>query len=110
MHMDMRFAGPRASIGAAEVAVGVPHVGGLQQLTKLIGTGRASEWLLSANPITGSKAAEIGWFNEAYDTASELTANVNALAERIALWPYTGLNSTKAGIRYAPPSKAVSRG
>jgi enoyl-CoA hydratase/carnithine racemase len=108
VHMDMRFAGPRASIGAAEVALGILHVGGLQQLTKLIGTGLSSEWMLSANPITGSKAAAIGWFNGAYDTLSDLTENVDALAERIALWPYIGLNATKSGIRESAASaKAI---
>lgn len=108
MHMDMRFAGPRASIGAPEAGVGFLHVVGLQTLTKLIGAGRSSEWMLSCNPITGSEAAQIGWFNEAYDTASELKDNVKALAERIALWPGTGIAATKARIREDGPGAAAS--
>ncbi len=46
VRMDMRFAGPNAQFGAPEVTVGISHVGGLQQLTRLVGPAIAAEYML----------------------------------------------------------------
>ena len=48
-------------MGATEAALGVLHVGSIQQLTKLIGVGLISQYMLPSCPISGSEAAEIGW-------------------------------------------------
>ncbi|KAH7062990.1 ClpP/crotonase-like domain-containing protein [Paraphoma chrysanthemicola] len=60
LRMDMRFAGPEAQFGAPEAAVGLIHVGGLQQLIRLIGPGLASEYMLSAAQVKPTEAARIG--------------------------------------------------
>ncbi|KAL6906650.1 hypothetical protein GGI43DRAFT_395375, partial [Trichoderma evansii] len=70
--MDMRLAGPEAQFGAPEAAVGVIHVGGLQQLERLIGPGRASVYLLAAAQVSASEAARVGWVNSVHPTAEAL--------------------------------------
>ena len=47
LQMDMRFAAPGTKLGSLEVRPGMLHAaGGAQYLTKLIGSGRALEYLL----------------------------------------------------------------
>jgi enoyl-CoA hydratase/carnithine racemase len=107
MNMDMRFAGPRASMGAPEAVCGVLHVGGIQQLTALVGPGYANQYLISGLPISGRRAAEIGWVNEYYDSSAHLASAVNALATRIALFPWTGITSNKKAIRLSGPTQEM---
>ncbi|KAH8806091.1 ClpP/crotonase-like domain-containing protein [Xylogone sp. PMI_703] len=108
MHMDMRFAGPHASLGAPEIGAGLIHQGGIQTLSKLIGTGLTSEYMLSGLPISGAKAAAVGWVNSVYDTSNELTSAVNALASRISLFPSFGIAANKASIRVNGPDPVAS--
>ncbi|EHK45411.1 hypothetical protein TRIATDRAFT_199208 [Trichoderma atroviride IMI 206040] len=107
LRMDMRFAGPQAQFGAPEAAVGVIHVGGLQQLVRLIGPGRASEYLLAAAQVSASEAARVGWVNSVYPTVKALHQHVDSVATRIALFPIEALQATKASIaEQAPPKTA----
>lgn len=105
MNMDLRFAGPGSIMGAPESVCGVLHVGGIQHLTSLIGPGYANQYMISALPITGPRAAEIGWVNEYYDSSEELTSNVNSFATRIASLPWTAITSNKDAIRLSGPTK-----
>ena len=107
MRMDMRFAGPHALLGAPEAAVGLIHVGGLQQLTRLIGPGRASEYMLSAAEVSATEAARVGWVNSAYPTAQALRAHVDKLASRIALFHIEVLRATKESIARQAPSRKL---
>jgi enoyl-CoA hydratase/carnithine racemase len=107
LRMDMRFAGPEAQFGAPEAAVGVIHVGGLQQLVRLIGPGRASEYLLAAAQVSASEAARVGWVNSVHPTADSLRKHVDGIAARIALFPAETLQATKASIAEQAPPKAA---
>lgn len=107
VQMDMRFAGPGARLGALEVGLGVTHGnGGIQYLTKLVGRGRASEYLLSAGDVDADTAASIGWVNTAYSSTEALHGAVDALAHRIAAFPAAALNATKFGINADRPTNA----
>ncbi|KAL7918660.1 ClpP/crotonase [Trichoderma austrokoningii] len=107
LRMDMRFAGPQAQFGAPEVSVGVIHVGGLQQLVRLIGPGRAAEYLLAAAQVSASEAARVGWVNSVHPTVAALKAHVDSVATRIALFPIEALRANKASIaEQAPPRTA----
>jgi enoyl-CoA hydratase/carnithine racemase len=107
MRMDMRFAGPQAQFGAPEAGVGLIHVGGLQQLTRLIGPGLAAEYMLSAAQVNATEAARVGWVNSAYTTADALRKHVDRLAARIALFHIETIRATKASIaEQAPPQSA----
>jgi enoyl-CoA hydratase/carnithine racemase len=52
--MDMRFAGPAASVGSFEEALGLVAGGGGQTyMGAVLGKAKAMEYLLSAGTITG---------------------------------------------------------
>jgi enoyl-CoA hydratase/carnithine racemase len=104
----MRFAGPGTRLGSFEPAINLIHgVGGLQYLTKLIGRGRAAEYLFSTKDIDGPTTASIGWVNRYYDSNQALHDAVDALAHRIATFPLGALNGTKAGLNAAGPSQSA---
>jgi enoyl-CoA hydratase/carnithine racemase len=103
LRMDMRFAGPNAQFGAPEAAVGLIHVGGLQQLTRLIGPGLASEYMLSAAQVSGKEASRIGWVNSVYPTTQALRQHVDHLATKIAKFHIEVLRATKASIAEQAP-------
>ncbi|UKZ48016.1 hypothetical protein TrVGV298_002252 [Trichoderma virens] len=107
LRMDMRFAGPDAQFGAPEASLGLIHVGGLQQLIRLIGPGRAAEYMLAAAQVSASEAARVGWVNSVHPTAEALHAYVDNLAVRIALFPIEAIQATKASIAEQAPSKAT---
>ncbi len=79
----------------------------MQYLTKLIGLGRAAEYLLSAGDVDAEEADRIGWVNKAYSTEEELHDAVEALAHRIATFPAGALNATKVGIAANRPNSTV---
>ncbi|KFZ14221.1 hypothetical protein V501_03360 [Pseudogymnoascus sp. VKM F-4519 (FW-2642)] len=107
LRMDMRFAGPGAQFGASEAAVGLIHVGGMQQLVRLIGPGRASEYMLAAAQVSATEAARVGWVNSVHPTAKALRAHVDGLAARISLFPIETIRATKASIAEQAPLKAA---
>jgi enoyl-CoA hydratase/carnithine racemase len=110
LRMDMRFAGPEAQFGAPEAAVGAIHVGGLQQLTRLIGPGLASEYMLSAAQVKATEAARIGWVNSAYPSSEALRDHVDKLATRVALFSFEVLRLTKQSIaEQGPTPQALQR-
>ncbi|MCJ1246823.1 hypothetical protein MMC30_004032 [Trapelia coarctata] len=106
VQLDMRFAGPKARIGALEVGSGVIHGnGGALHLTQLIGPGRAAEYLLSVQDVDAAQAEQYGWVNRAYKSQKELTQEVDKLAKRIAVFNAGALNGTKASIRSTGPTE-----
>ncbi|KAL8783274.1 MAG: hypothetical protein Q9213_004750 [Squamulea squamosa] len=111
VQMDMRFAGPNASVGFFENGLGVfPGGGGQQFLAQLTNKARAMEYVLGAKQIDGPTGASIGWFNRYYDSAEALRAGVDALAMRIGQFPQGNLNATKAGLRWMNPPMEVLEG
>jgi enoyl-CoA hydratase/carnithine racemase len=102
---DMAFAGPDAFVGSIEVAAGgLQGNGGIQYLVRKVGMFRAAEYLLQATSIGAKEAAEVGWVNRAYESASELREAVDALTYRLSLFQAGALNGTKTAIRASGPS------
>ncbi|MDR3272780.1 MAG: enoyl-CoA hydratase/isomerase family protein [Flavobacteriaceae bacterium] len=61
----IRIASDNAGMGLPEVSLGlIPGYGGTQRLPKLIGKGRASQMIFTAEMISAQKALEIGLVNE----------------------------------------------
>ena len=102
-----QFAGPDAEFGASEAAVGLVHVGGLQQLTRLIGPGWTAEYMLSAAQIDAEEATRMGRMNSALPSSVALRAHVNQLAARIAFFHIEVLRATKASIVEQAPSSRM---
>jgi len=111
VQMDMRFAGPNASVGFFENGLGVfPGGGGTQFMYELVGKSRALEYILGALQIDGRFGAEIGWFNKYFDDSGAMTAYIDNLAARIATFPNGTINATKAGLAWRNPSIPVLEG
>ncbi|KAJ7655944.1 ClpP/crotonase-like domain-containing protein, partial [Mycena rosella] len=90
MACDMRFASKSPSVLLAqfETSFGLnPGAGGEMYLAQLMGRGRAFEYTLASLDVDAVTAERIGWINRAFDTSGDLTAYVQALAARIALFP-----------------------
>ena len=61
---DLRVASEDAQIGLTEARIGViPGAGGTQRLPRLIGASRALEMILTGEPVSAKRAAEIGLVN-----------------------------------------------
>jgi enoyl-CoA hydratase/carnithine racemase len=111
MACDMRFAttSPSVLLAQFETSLGLnPGAGGAMYLAPLIGRGLTFEYVLSSADIDARTAASIGWINRAFDTSKELHDYVQALAERIALFPAAAVTGTKAGInKVSRPAREV---
>lgn len=95
--LDMRFASlENAVLGQPEVAVGLlPGAGGTVRLAQLLGRGRALEVCLAGEDFDAATAERYGWINRAVKDA-ELSRHCQALAERIAGFPASGIAHVKA--------------
>jgi enoyl-CoA hydratase len=79
----LRVASENAVFGQPEVKLGIiPGYGGSQRLPRLVGKGRASEMLLTGDPISAEEAYRIGLVNRVVPQA-ELGPVVESLVERI---------------------------
>ncbi|KUJ20851.1 ClpP/crotonase [Mollisia scopiformis] len=108
VQMDMRFAGPNASVGFFEDGLGVfPGGGGQQFLLELVGKARTMEYVLGALQIDGPTGAEIGWFNRYYESADAMTRSIDDLAARISTFPNGTVNATKSGLSWRNPTLEV---
>lgn len=96
---DMRFAAiESATFGQPEIGFGlIPGAGGVQHLARLAGRGRALEIMLSADDYDALTAERYGWINRALP-AEALAPFIEALAERIARFPSSGVTALKARV------------
>ena len=91
---DMRIAGKSAKFGQPEVGLGIiPAAGGTQRLPRVIGLGRAKEWVLTGWVFDADEAYRVGLVNhlvednEVIDKAREIAGRIlkrGTLAVRIA--------------------------
>ncbi|MFG6115351.1 enoyl-CoA hydratase-related protein [Halobacillus sp. MO56] len=80
---DFRYAVSDAVMGLTEVSWAIiPGAGGTQRLSRLVGTSRAKELILTARRIDAEKALNIGMVNEVFDR-KDLLNGANALAHEI---------------------------
>ena len=92
---DLRYAAEDAQIGLTEARIGaIPGAGGTQRLPRVIGATRALELILTGEPITGKRAAEIGLINAAV-AAEQLDAHVIRIATVLASRSPSGARTAK---------------
>jgi enoyl-CoA hydratase/carnithine racemase len=93
---DMRFAARESAIFCQfEPAFGqLPGGGAAQNLTRLMGRGRALEVMLSAEDYDADLAERYGWINRALP-GNALGEFVSSLAHRIARFPAAGAAAVK---------------
>ncbi|GAB2753472.1 enoyl-CoA hydratase/isomerase family protein [Sinomonas soli] len=83
MSCDIRIAADGAKMGLPEATLGVlPGAGGTQRLTRLVGTGRAVEMILTSRALTAAEAERYGLVT-AVVPREELAATAAATAATI---------------------------
>jgi enoyl-CoA hydratase len=101
MACTLRLAGDSARLGQPEINLGIiPGYAGTQRLTRLVGSGRALELLLTGDQISAAEAHRIGLVNRVVP-ASELMTEAKKLAAALV---------AKAPIAVRYIIEAVNRG
>ena len=104
---DMRFAARgKAKFMQMEVGMGIlPCGGGASRMARQTGLGRALEIILGAKDFDADQAEAYGTINKALDPDA-IGPFVEALANRIALWPAESINACKQAV-YASIDKPI---
>lgn len=98
---DFRYAINTAQIGLTEVSWGIiPGAGGTQRLSRLIGTSKAKELILTARKIDAQQAFELGIINKVVEQADELSISSLSLAEEIMKNAPLAVTQAKYAINY----------
>lgn len=101
--LDMRFAVKSHSrFGQPELGLGlVPGGGGSQYLLRLIGRGRAMEYILTGKDVLAEDAERMGWINKAFDSNREMDAYIDEILSLLVLYPTSALGLAKQSINVA---------
>ncbi|MBA4251079.1 MAG: enoyl-CoA hydratase [Chlorobiaceae bacterium] len=95
----IRLASENAKFGQPEVNLGIiPGYGGTQRLTRLINSGRALEYILTADRIDAHEAFRLGLVNHVYP-AAELIPKAFELAEKISSKPFQAIKLSVKAVR-----------
>ncbi|MBT2729194.1 enoyl-CoA hydratase/isomerase family protein [Bacillus sp. ISL-75] len=79
---DFRIAVKKATMGLTEVSWGIiPGAGGTQRLTRLIGTSKAKELILTARKIDAFQAFDLGIINQVVERSQLLNSSIELAAE-----------------------------
>lgn len=98
---DFRIAARRASLLMAFARVGLAADSGASwTLQRLVGTGRATELLMLAEPISADQALALGLLTKVVDDDA-LVGAVRDLAGRLAAGPTAAYGAIKASLLYA---------
>lgn len=98
MACDIRLASENALFGQPEVNLGIlAGFGGTQRLPRLVGNGRATEILLTAEPLDAHEAYRMGLVNRVY-AKEELLNEAMAMAQKIASKAPIAVQLTKSAI------------
>ncbi len=98
---DIRIASQNARLGFPETSYGlIPGGGGTQRLPRIIGKGKATEMILTAEPIDADEAYEVGLLSGVFP-ADKLDEGAEEIARRLA-------SLAPVAVRYA--KEAVYKG
>jgi 2-(1,2-epoxy-1,2-dihydrophenyl)acetyl-CoA isomerase len=98
---DFRIAAQRASLLMAFARVGLgPDTGASWTLQRLVGTAKAAELLMLAEPVTAEQALGLGLLTSVV-ADDELPAAAAAFAERLAAGPTRAYAAIKESLLYA---------
>jgi enoyl-CoA hydratase len=87
MACHIRMCSDRARLGQPEINLGIiPGFGGTQRMTRLVGRGKATEWILTGDNIPPQDAKALGLVNHVLPEA-EVLRQAQGLAKKIAMKP-----------------------
>jgi len=100
MSCDFRFASENARFGQPEILIGlIPGWGGTQRLARLVGIGRAKEYVMGGEQIDAKRAYEIGLVNRVYPL-DQLMPETKKFAAKLARLPGFALKMAKHAINF----------
>ncbi|MAP12690.1 MAG: hypothetical protein CMQ61_11625 [Gammaproteobacteria bacterium] len=95
---DIRLGSTEAVFSQAFVKIGlVPDWGGFHALTRLVGTGKATELMMTGERIDATEAYRLGLLNQLYE-ADVFAAKAQKFAKRLAASPRAALAYIKQGV------------
>jgi len=95
---DLRIASERAIFSEAFVKIGLlPDWGGLRSLTRIVGTAKAMELMMTGDRIDAAQAASLGLVNRVVEHEA-LAATAADLARALAAGPLDALAAIKRGV------------
>ena len=98
---DIRIASEDARLGFPETSYGlIPGGGGTQRLPRIVGKGKATEMILTAEPVDAAEAYRIGLITRVV-TGKKLFEEAEAIAKRL-------ISRAPIAVRYA--KEAVNKG
>ncbi|HAX99258.1 MAG TPA: crotonase [Candidatus Atribacteria bacterium] len=98
MSCDIRFASENARFGQPEILLGIiPGWGGTQRLPRLIGEGRALEFLMTGEYITAQRAYEIGLVNRLFPQ-KDLLEQAKEFAAKLISMPGFAIKMLKTSV------------
>ena len=96
---DFRLMADHTRIGVPEVRIGaLAGAGGVQKLHRLVGRGKALEWILLGSHVTASEALAHGLLTSVH-TAADLLPAAMALAARFRLLGPRAVAQSKMAVR-----------
>lgn len=104
MACHMRIVTENAKLGMPELELGlIPGFAGTQRLPKYVGVPKATEMILTSEPISGKEAVQYGLANKAF-TEEELLAKTLELAKKIARKSPVSVGATLEMLQYTKHS------
>ncbi len=98
MACHIRMCSDRARLGQPEINLGIiPGFGGTQRMTRLVGRGKATEWILTGDNIPPQDAKALGLVNHVLPEA-EVLRQAQGLAKKIAMKPAVAIAQTLKAI------------
>lgn len=95
---DIRYASSTARMGLPEVTLGlIPGYGGTQRLARLIGVGKANEYIFSGEMVKAEQALQDGLIQGVYEP-EELMPSVMKIAQKISSRAPLALQAAKRSI------------
>lgn len=95
---DLRVAGEGARFGCLERRWGVPLIdGGTYRLPRIVGLGRALDWILTGREVPAPEAERAGFVTRLVPDGTALAAAVE-LAGTIAAFPWTCVTHDRASV------------
>lgn len=95
MFCDVRVASEDALVGLPEIKLGgVPGIGGMQRLSRLVGEGKAKQLVLTGQPISSGLAREFGLIDEVAPSGEALETAMT-IAKAMAANPRLSLQAAK---------------
>jgi enoyl-CoA hydratase/carnithine racemase len=110
MACHIRICSDRARLGQPEINLGIiPGFGGTQRMPRLVGQGKAMEWILTGDNIPPQDAKALGLVNHVVPEAEVLRV-AQGLAKKIAMKPAVALAQALKAMTLGPEQSRLDEG